>query len=113
MSENLIWVYPEKGLESGNIGRRQEAQLVTKSVFSDNYDRFRRLLIEARKLAGLTQAELAHKLSRPQSFVSKYERGERRLDVIEFFEVARAIGVDPFEFLRAFDSASRPDSEAD
>ncbi len=38
---------------------------------------------------------LAKKLGRPQSFVSKFERGERRLDVIEFLEVAKALGVDP------------------
>ncbi len=73
---------------------------MTKSIFSEKYERFRRLLIEARKEAGLTQVELANKLSRPQSYISKFERGERRLDVIEFFEVADAIGVDPFAFLR-------------
>lgn len=85
---------------------------VTKSVFSDKYDRFRRRLIEARKQAGLTQVELSERLSRPQSFVSKYERGERRLDVIEFFEVARAMGVDPLDFLRILDdSPSIPASE--
>ncbi len=85
---------------------------MTKSVFSDKYDRFRRLLVEARKKRDLTQVELSKRLSRPQSFVSKYERGERRLDVIEFFEVARAIGVDPFDLLRAIDdSASTPASE--
>jgi hypothetical protein len=38
---------------------------------------------------------LAKKLGRPQSFVSKFERGERRLDVIEFLEVAKALSVDP------------------
>lgn len=69
-------------------------------MFNEKYDRFRQLLIEARRQASLTQVELSKRLSRPQSFVSKYERGERRLDVIEFFEVARAIGVDPFDFLR-------------
>jgi len=85
---------------------------VTKSVFSNRYDQFRRLLIEARKQAGLTQVELSERLSRPQSFVSKYERGERRLDVIEFFDVARAIGIDPFDLLRVVnDSASTPASE--
>jgi transcriptional regulator with XRE-family HTH domain len=78
---------------------------VTKSLFSPQYDRFRLLLIQARKTASLTQVELAVKLSRPQSFVSKYERGERRLDVVEFLEVARAIGFDPHAFLRRLDAA--------
>ena len=57
------------------------------------------LLRDERKKAGLTQAKLAKKLRRPQSYVSKYERGDRRLDVIEFLEVARAIGFDPGEML--------------
>lgn len=72
---------------------------VTKSVFTTEYDQFRRLLIEARKAAGLTQIDLALRLSRPQSFVSKFERGERRLDVIEFLDIAAALGVDPYSFL--------------
>jgi transcriptional regulator with XRE-family HTH domain len=53
------------------------------------------LLISARKSAGLTQAEVAARLKRPQSFVAKYEGGEWRLDVIEFIEVVRAMGGDP------------------
>lgn len=62
-----------------------------RSVFSNEYTRFRQLLIKARKAANLSQTELSAKLSRPQSYVSKYERGERRLDVIEFLEVAEAL----------------------
>jgi len=68
---------------------------VTKSVFTEEYERFRQMLIAARKERGLTQVDIAERLSKPQSFVSKYERGERRLDVVEFLEVARAIGIDP------------------
>ncbi|MBI3894335.1 MAG: helix-turn-helix transcriptional regulator [Acidobacteria bacterium] len=49
---------------------------------------------QARKDSGMTQEELARRLKRPQSFVSKYENGERRLDIIEFLHVAKAIGVD-------------------
>lgn len=79
------------------------ARLVTKSVFSEQYERFKQLLIEARKKAGLTQVELAKRLYRPQSYVSKYERGERRLDVIEFLDVAEAIGIEPTEFLHELD----------
>lgn len=69
---------------------------------NDSHTRFRVLLTEARKAAGLTQADLASRLSRPQSFVSKYERGERRLDVVEFGEVAHALRIDPIRFLRRF-----------
>ena len=73
---------------------------MTKSIFSARYETFRRELIAAREAAGLTQTQLAAKLSRPQSFVSKYERGERRLDVIEFLEVAKTLGIDPVRFTR-------------
>ncbi|MGB3509416.1 MAG: helix-turn-helix transcriptional regulator [Microcoleaceae cyanobacterium] len=70
-----------------------------KSVFARKYNRFRELLIEARKEINLTQVELSVKLSRPQSYVSKYERGERRLDLIEFLEIAEALEIDPLAFI--------------
>jgi transcriptional regulator with XRE-family HTH domain len=57
------------------------------------------MLVEAREAAGLTQVELAGRLDRPQSFVSKIERGVRKVDVIEFVEIARVIGFDPAAFL--------------
>lgn len=80
---------------------------MTKSVSSPTYREFRLLLIEARKKAGLTQTDLAVKLSRPQSYVSKFEMGERRLDVIEFFDIARAIGFDPHHFLKRIAPGNR------
>jgi len=52
------------------------------------------LLVAGRIDAGLTQEEVAARLNRPQSFVSKYESGERRLDVVELIEVGEAIGLD-------------------
>lgn len=70
------------------------------SLHSQDYSRFRSILAESRKKAGLSQAQLATRLSRPQSFVSKYERGERRLDVVEFKAVAEALGLDPLQILR-------------
>jgi transcriptional regulator with XRE-family HTH domain len=54
---------------------------------------FLRTLVEARKAQNFSQQELAGRLGRPQSFVSKYERGERRLDVVEFLHVARILGL--------------------
>jgi transcriptional regulator with XRE-family HTH domain len=72
---------------------------VTKSIYTTRYDQFRQLLVEARKTAGLTQVDLAKRLKRPQSFVSKFERGERRLDVIEFLDIAETVGIDPYKFL--------------
>jgi transcriptional regulator with XRE-family HTH domain len=59
-----------------------------------------RLLIAARKSANLTQQELAKNLRRHQSFVAKYEGGERRIEVIEFVQICRAVGVAPDALLR-------------
>ena len=64
------------------------------------YERFCDLLIEARKKSGLSQEDVAEKLGRPQSYVSKCESGTRRMDVIEFVEVMKAIGADPAAFLK-------------
>jgi transcriptional regulator with XRE-family HTH domain len=61
------------------------------------------VLVQAREKKGLTQTEVAAKLRRPQSFVSKYESGERRLDVVEFLEVAAALGTDGESILRAIE----------
>jgi transcriptional regulator with XRE-family HTH domain len=72
---------------------------LTKSVFTPEYAHFAARIVELRKEAGLTQAELAQLLGRPQSYVSKYERGERRLDVVEFLAVARALGTDAASFV--------------
>jgi len=67
---------------------------VTRSVFSPAYRRLRDWLVAGRQARSLTQAELAQKLGRPQSFVSKYERGERRLDFVEVFEIAGVLLID-------------------
>lgn len=77
------------------------ARSIEKSVHSADQARFCELMIAARKKAGLTQASLAKRLRKPQSFVAKYEGGERRLDVLEFLAVAAAIGVEPTRLLRS------------
>ncbi len=59
-------------------------------------------MVRARKAAGLTQHALALRLKKPQSFVAKYEGGERRLDVVEFVAVARALGADPLKLMADF-----------
>lgn len=58
------------------------------------------MLVEARKKSGLSQQEVADRLGRPQTYVSKCELGTRRMDVIEFLEIAQVIGFDPIAFLR-------------
>ena len=67
---------------------------MTKSLFSPAYQRLRNWLIAARHARGLTQVQLADALGRPQSFISKYERGERRLDFVEVLEITDALGAD-------------------
>jgi ribosome-binding protein aMBF1 (putative translation factor) len=53
------------------------------------------VLVEAREKAGMTQRDLAGRIKRPHSFVGRMEAGERRVDVIEFIEIARVLGADP------------------
>jgi transcriptional regulator with XRE-family HTH domain len=81
---------------------------VAKSIFTPQYDRLRELLVQARKSAGLTQSGLAECLRRPQSYVSKYERGERRLDVVEFLEIAKCMKMDGPALLSSLENSTRP-----
>jgi HTH-type transcriptional regulator/antitoxin HipB len=57
------------------------------------------LLVAARKTRGLRQAGLAYALRNPQSWVSVIERGQRRIDVVEYLDLAEAIGFDPLTML--------------
>lgn len=75
---------------------------MVKSLHTPAYATFRRLMVEARERMGLTQAELAKRLDKPQSFVSKYESGERRLDVVEFVFVCSALGVEAAMLFESF-----------
>ena len=77
------------------------ARGIDKSVHSPGQNAFCELMIAARKRAGLTQQDVAKRLRKPQSFVAKYEGGERRIDVVEFITIMRAIGADPARLLRA------------
>jgi transcriptional regulator with XRE-family HTH domain len=75
-----------------------------KSVHTDAYKVVIQSLKQARQRARLTQQQLAERLDKPQSFVAKYENGERRVDVAEFIAIARAIGADP---VRMFSSIAK------
>jgi transcriptional regulator with XRE-family HTH domain len=77
------------------------ARKLDKSVHSVAQSEFSALMIKARKAASLTQHELARRLDKPQSFIAKYEGGERRIDVVEFVTICRAIGADPAKLLKA------------
>jgi transcriptional regulator with XRE-family HTH domain len=64
--------------------------------------RLQSLLREIRKERGLTQSELAKKLNKPQSYVSKYESGERRLDLPEIERICMAVEIDLIRFVRRY-----------
>lgn len=70
------------------------------STRSELYQSLLAALIQARKDAGVTQVQLAERIGQRQTFVSKYENGERRLDVAEYIVIARAIGDEPYEMMR-------------
>ena len=76
-----------------------------KSVFSHDYATFLLLLRETRERQGLTQVELAERLGETQSFVSKCERGERRLDIVEVRKFCNALGVDFLDFVSQFENS--------
>ncbi len=73
---------------------------MTKSVFTDRYRLFLQLLIQERRNKKITQIQLATLLQKPQSYVSKYENAERRLDIVEFLEIAEQLKINPAEFIK-------------
>ena len=73
-----------------------------KSLKSAEYARLIAMLVAVRKDAGIRQQPLAKKLGKPQSFIAKYEGGERRIDVVEFIAIARALDADPIKLFRDF-----------
>lgn len=83
-----------------------------KSIHSPDYNQLRAMLRQIRKEAGLTQVQVAGRLGKPQSFVSKYESGERRLDVIELRKVAVVLGTSATHVVEEWERATghRPQS---
>lgn len=71
-----------------------------KSQRSPAHARLLEVLVAAREKAGLTQQELADRLGKPQSFISKYEGGTRRIEVIEFIEISEALEMDASRAIR-------------
>ncbi len=76
-----------------------------KSIFTKEYAIFLSHLRAARKGAGLTQEQVADRLGQTQSFVSKCERGERRIDVVELRAFCQAIGISFTDFIQAIETA--------
>ena len=73
---------------------------MTKSLQSAAYRQAVAVLIDARKSTGLTQQQVADRLGKPQSYVAKVERCERRLDVVEFIALAKALNLEPLDLFK-------------
>ena len=71
-----------------------------KNTFTPDQEKLQILLRQIRREANLSQAEVAQRLGLPQSFVSKYELGERRLDVLEIHQICKAVGISLEDFVR-------------
>lgn len=80
---------------------------MAKSIYSAGQERLQKLLRKIRVEAGLTQMALASRLAKPQSFVSKYESGERRLDLVELDQICKAVGIGLVRFVERFDKPQR------
>ena len=80
-----------------------------KSVFTSEYRILCKMLREKRKTAQLTQIDLAKRLKETQSFVSKVERGDRRMDIVQLKQFCKAINVSFVEFVKEFEAlTARP-----
>ena len=76
---------------------------MTKSIFTKEYRTFLELLIQMRQTKNITQSALAKKLKKPQSYVSKYESAERRLDIIETMNIVKVFNISLSDFCKKFE----------
>ncbi|GBF39112.1 helix-turn-helix domain-containing protein [Leptospira johnsonii] len=83
---------------------------MAKTIYTEEYKIFQKLLKKAREEAGLTQVDVAEALKAPQSFISKVEAGDRRIDVIEFWNLA-TLYKKPVDFFFKFDDKSEHKSK--
>ena len=79
-----------------------------KSLHTDDYSVVVTLLREIRKTSGMTQVELAEALGQSQSFVSKYENGDTRLDILQLRTVCQTLGTELPEFVAQLEERLRP-----
>jgi transcriptional regulator with XRE-family HTH domain len=70
------------------------------SIRTQRHHRLVELLVAARKQAGIRQAELARRVGKTQTFVARFEAGQRRIDTIEFLALCEVIGLDPLKVVR-------------
>lgn len=81
-------------------------------MLCDQQKKLQSLLRQLRKEAGLSQQELAAALDKPQSFVSKYESGERKLDILELREICQKLGIDTVKFVARLEAILMDDDAA-
>ena len=84
-----------------------EGRVSTKAKLADELVILGQVLVKARERAGLKQSDVAAKLGLPASYLSKIEKGTRRLDVIELIRIAEAMGLDPADILREIEESLR------
>jgi len=89
-------------IQQSSIGFSQ----MQKSAFTHRQEVLTSLLRQVRRESGLKQVDVAKRLGEPQSLVSKYESGERRLDLPELEQVCNALGIPLSEFVRRYEEAS-------
>lgn len=82
-----------------------------RKICESEKDKVRILLRFLREKTGMRQVDLAQRLDRPQSFVSKYESGERNLDFVEVREVCLALGIPLVDFVRHFEEIKEIDDD--
>ena len=86
----------------GYFSTDRNTQMANK-LWDENREKLRVLLKELRKDAGLTQVELSDVLGKPQSYVSKYETGERNLDYVEINDICKALDIPMEKFNRLYE----------
>lgn len=89
------------------VRRMKRKREPEKSIYTDEYALVLQLLKAARKASGITQVELAERLGQTQSFVSKIERGDRRLDIIQLRTILLEFGVSLAEFVQRLEAEIR------
>jgi transcriptional regulator with XRE-family HTH domain len=80
---------------------------MSRSLRSPRHEALRHFLATKRKAAGITQAELARRVGRYQSYVADVERGQRRIDIVEFLDFAEALKFDPAKVIKTIARAAR------
>jgi len=97
LAETSIQKIGKSGFRGKSLALKKR---LTKSLYTSEWEALLGLLKELREAQGLTQEQLAKKLGRPQSMVSKIEAGERKLDVVQFIDYLQILDADPVAAMR-------------